>query len=127
MLPEEILQNHVDLCDKVYQLMLEENNILKRTNQHPDEAFIERKRSLLPMLDASLENLKSVRTNPAIDNELNQERIQSAQKKLMKIFYLTRENEQLLLKTTVNLKMSSAQSTPVLSSSKLNQVYRLNK
>jgi hypothetical protein len=99
--PEAVIQNHLSLCDEAFSILMEENRILRATGQPPAEAFLKKKRALLPKLDTSIESLKQLRENGPSAGENTRNRILEAQKKLMKIFLLDRENEQLLLKTTL--------------------------
>ncbi|HNX04682.1 MAG TPA: hypothetical protein PKI32_04235 [Opitutales bacterium] len=101
MNPEEIVRGHMALCDDVLAVIMEENRILRSTGAPPLEDFLSRKRTLLPRLDQSLERLRAVRESGTPVSEGLRRTIESAQNKLMKIFMLDRENEQLLLKATM--------------------------
>ena len=89
-------------------MLLEENSFLKREGRLPDEDILEKKRDFLPRLDDSLKALKGLgKETPKLD--LGDRRvIQVTQKKLMKIFLLDRENEKLLLKAAVPVKVSNS-------------------
>lgn len=112
MHPEEVIRAHSVLCDEANSLMLEENRVIRETGAAPDESFLKRKQALLPKLDESLERLKSLRESGAPISEPVRRQIEIAQKKLMKIFMLDRENEQLLLKAS--LPMARMGSAPVV-------------
>lgn len=99
--PEEVIRAHIALCDEVMALILEENRILRSTGAPPQEDFVERKRRLLPRLDSSVAQLRAVRESGAVLGDAARRSVESAQNKLMKIFMLDRENEQLLLKVTM--------------------------
>ena len=101
MSPEEVIRSHIALCDEVMALIMEENRILRTTGAAPQEDFLARKRTLLPRLDRSVEQLKAVREGNAPIGEAARRSIEVAQNKLMKIFMIDRENEQLLLKATM--------------------------
>ncbi len=93
--PREILNSHLNLCEQIYQLLLEENSILRQTGESAPLELLHQKEDLLPVLKHSVSALKSIeRGYPML-----KEAIEAAQKKSMKIFHLTRENEQLLLST----------------------------
>ena len=57
---DEVVQKHFDLCVEVHSVLIEENRILKSSASVPSEEFLQKKEKLLPMLDQSLEGLKSV-------------------------------------------------------------------
>lgn len=99
--PEEVVRGHMALCDDVLAILLEENRILRSSGAPPLEDFLSRKRALLPRLDQSLEKLRAIRESGMPVSEPLRRTIESAQNKLMKIFMLDRENEQLLLKVTM--------------------------
>jgi len=98
--PEILIKRHNDLCDEVHQVLHEENRILRSTGKPPDETFLEKKRNLLPLLDESVEALKKLRSAGEPKTSRGRELVESGQKKMMKLFLLDRENEQLLLKAT---------------------------
>jgi hypothetical protein len=99
--PEEVIRSHIMLCDDVLALIMEENRILRSTGAPPQEDFLDRKRTLLPRLDKSVEEIKAVRESGVPIGDTARHSIEVAQNKLMKIFMLDRENEQLLLKATM--------------------------
>ncbi len=98
---EDALKRHIELCDEAYALMLEENAHLKHHNASPEAPFLDRKKQLLAALEASVADLRAANEAPVRGNPRVRALAQAAQKKLMKIFLLDRENEQLLLKTSV--------------------------
>lgn len=101
MSPESVIASHIELCDEVLALVLEENRILRSTGAPPQDEFLERKRALLPRLDESLDRLREVRESGAVIGDAERTLIETAQNRLMKIFMLDKENEQLLLKVSV--------------------------
>ncbi len=108
MSPEEVIRRHIALCDDAHALILEENRLLRSTGRPPEEDFLERKRTLLPRLDESLERLRVIRESGQPLGETARRQIESAQKKLLKIFMIDRENEQLLLKATLPIARMGA-------------------
>ncbi len=98
---KDTLQVHLENCEIAYSLLLEENSLLKREGNPPPDEFLEKKRNLLPRLEESLTALKDLRETGPIRGAQNRKLIDMTQKKLMKIFLLDRENEQLLLKMAV--------------------------
>ena len=101
---EATLARHIELCDETYALLLEENSQLQRSGESTAEALLQRKRELLPHLQESLEGLKAMRSKfqGGLRSSAMDEKISRAARKLMKIFLIDRENEQLLLKTAIS-------------------------
>lgn len=105
---EVIIRLHIELCEEAHSLMLEENRVIRETGAAPDEVFLKRKQALLPRLEESLDRLKSIRREGAVISESARIQIEAAQKKLMKIFMLDRENEQLLLRSAMPIARAGA-------------------
>lgn len=126
--PEEVIRRHIALCDDAHALILEENRILRSTGVPPPEDFLDRKRTLLPRLEDSLERLRIVREEGVPLGDSARRQIESAQKKLMKIFMLDRENEQLLLKATLPIaRMGAAPTIRKVPPSLARKAYENNK
>lgn len=98
------LEQHLELSEQVHRLLLEENTLLKERQSVPDSSFLERKKALLDELAASLESVKTLRQSNIAFSETERELIQSAQNRTMQGLYLDRENEQLLLKHSVETR-----------------------
>jgi hypothetical protein len=47
MVTENALKEHMEACEHAYQVMLEENGLLKMTGMPPPEEFLDRKRAAL--------------------------------------------------------------------------------
>jgi len=106
---DEILSEHLQLCEETYQTLSEENNLLKEEGRL-DDAFIERKQELLRKLDISLASLKNLNTNPQVKTQQTDQLIDKAQKRLMQIFLLDRQNERLLKASANTSGKTSAHS-----------------
>jgi len=96
MSADETLTAHLELCEDTYQILSEENNLLRRKRIGLGEDFISRKKELLIRLDNSLEALKGLNANPQPKSEHTNSLIKKGQQQLMKILLLDRENERLL-------------------------------
>ena len=59
--PKEVLSNHLELCNGVYKVLLEENTWLKTKKSSPSNEILDRKKEMLPMLENSLQNLIDAR------------------------------------------------------------------
>jgi len=98
MEPEEVLRRHLELCGEVHKLLIEENSWLKKNQALPSENILTRKQEVLPMLDQSLAALKKLQPEQFSPFGDCKELVNASHAKLMQIFYLDRENEDLLQK-----------------------------
>lgn len=100
MEPREIIKAHLELCARVYDLLLEENTWLKTQNSVPSSELLDRKHSMLPKLEESLANLRKLKPEYFSPFDDSKKLVNQSHSKLLQIFYLDRENEDLLLKLT---------------------------
>ena len=100
MEPREIIKNHLLLCDDVYKMLLEENTWLKTKKQVPSAEILERKQIVLPQLENSLDNLKKLKPEFFSPFDDTKKLVKDSHSKLLQIFYIDRENEEILLKLT---------------------------
>jgi len=98
MEPRDIIKAHFSLCEKVYDLLLEENSWLKLEKKAPELSFLDRKREIVNELDASLANLKKLKPEFFSPFDDTKKLVSDSHAKLLQIFYLDRENEELLIK-----------------------------
>jgi hypothetical protein len=96
--PKEVLLNHLDLCQAVYKVLLEENTWLKTKKTAPSTTILDRKKLMLPQLEDSLQNLKRLKPEFFSPFDNTKKLVNDSHSKLLQIFYLDRENEELLLK-----------------------------
>jgi hypothetical protein len=96
--PKEVLINHLDLCQGVYKVLLEENTWLKTKKTAPSTTILDRKKLMLPQLEDSLQNLKRLKPEFFSPFDNTKKLVNDSHSKLLQIFYLDRENEELLLK-----------------------------
>jgi len=95
----EVVDKHLTLCEDILGILNEENRMLRREPPKVEDSLLEEKRALLPQLDESLAALKALHeANPDLHSTVK-EKLKSAEKKIMRILLLDRENEQLLLKS----------------------------
>lgn len=94
---DDILTEHLQLCEDTYALLSEENHALKHKGGL-DADFLERKSEHMRLLDQSLAALKGLQSSPQAKSADTNKIIDKAQKRLMQIFLLDRENERLLNK-----------------------------
>lgn len=74
----------------------------------PDEAFLEKKREYLPVLDKGLELLQQINDDPNSFPRGIEPLVKEARSQIMKLMMLDRENERLLLRTSLPPKMKQA-------------------
>ena len=80
--------------------MLEENTWLKNEKKAPDSDLLDRKQIILPQLEASLQNLRKLKPEFFSPFDNSKKLVNDSHAKLLQIFYVDRENEDLLLKLT---------------------------
>lgn len=100
MEPRSVIKDHLLLCEQVHELLLEENTWLKTKKVAPDMDLITRKQQILPQLDESLASLKKLKPEYFSPFDDSKKLVGDSHSKLLQIFYLDRENEELLLKLT---------------------------
>ncbi len=100
MEPREIIKAHLKLCCHVHDLLLEENTWLKTQNKVPSTELLDRKQNILPQLEESLSNLRKLKPEYFSPFDDSKKLVNQSHSKLLQIFYLDRENEDLLLKFT---------------------------
>jgi len=112
MTQSETLLSHQQLCDDLHDCTLEENRFLRLHQRSPDAVLVDRKRSLLGRLDASLAELRTVPAASAREPQA-QEKLERTRTRILQILQLDRENEQLLLRCSLaGPRSASAPSTP---------------
>jgi len=101
MTTQEVLQNHLQICDELYQLAHEENRHLKQHRRSADAALLDRKRSLLEQLDGSLKNIRSQATGNETPRD-SRAILETVRSRILQILQLDKENEQLLLRASLS-------------------------
>ena len=105
---ERILKEHIRLCSDMHELFIEEGRIMRSTGLPPDEAFLKHKETFLPILEKGLQLLKRINDDPNSFPRGLESLVEEARSKVMKLMMLDRENERLLLKTSLPPKMKAA-------------------
>ena len=105
--PTEVLNKHLDLCNDVHQLLLEENTWLKVQKKVPEMKFLEQKKVIVQRLEDSLSNLKRLKPEFFSPFDNSKQLVGDSHSKLLQIFYLDRENEDLLVKLNQPLDRQS--------------------
>jgi len=100
MEPREVVVSHLELCGRVHDLLLEENTWLKTEKSAPSAEFLARKQEVLPQLEESLANLRKLKPEYFSPFDDSKKLVGQSHSKLLQIFYLDRENEELLVKLT---------------------------
>lgn len=88
------IEQHLETCDAVFRIILEENRILKIEKSLPGTRLKEQKKALMEQLDDGLAELRvwEPRDHPALEEPLL-ERLRS---RILQVLHIERENEQLL-------------------------------
>lgn len=94
----QTLEAHLSLCERLYQLCLEEQRWLQTEQCPPAAELQERKRALNQAFDESLARLRAL---PTGSPERGGERLARARAKSLQILHLDRQNEQLLLRCSL--------------------------
>jgi len=103
-----ILQEHIRLCSDLHELFLEEGQLMRSTGTAPDGEFLERKGQFVDVLDKGLQLLREINASGAPLPRSLQPLVEECRDKLMKLMMIDRENERLLLKTSLPPKMKQA-------------------
>ncbi|MET0262656.1 MAG: hypothetical protein ABW223_07145 [Rariglobus sp.] len=111
------LRDHLQICDELHQLALEENRFLKQHQRIPDAALLQRHQALVDRLDASLAALRSGNAaHVPADPDARAARaaiLEQARARLLQILHLQRENEQLVLRHSLGpARVTAAAVTP---------------
>ena len=113
-LPES-LSTHIALCQEIYDLMIEENRLLRSSGRPPADALLSRKGALLGTLSFSLERIRAALADaPPATREIRT-CARKAQQTILKALLLDRENEQLLLKCTMQRRVAAPPPRPAAS------------
>lgn len=119
MSPSDTLQLHQQLCDEVYQCVLDENRSLRLDPKAPYPELLAKKKGLLARLD---QNLKLLRDLPAVSarDSAALAQLEKARSRILQILQLDKENEQLMLRSTAAGPATPATAT---SSALLKRIY----
>ncbi len=102
MSSSDALPHHLQLCEELHQLSLEENKFIQEHQRPPDSRLTERRKALMERLDASLSLLKESATAAVpSDRDLREQRrdvIERSRTRILQILHLQKENEQLILR-----------------------------
>jgi hypothetical protein len=121
----QAIQEHHRLCDEIHQCVLDENRFLRQQQRPPDAALLERKRQLLQQLDATLAALRAVPAASIRDTDTRVQ-LEKTRARILQILQLDKENEQLLLRCSLNATRpaaTAATTTPTASVSMLQKIY----
>ena len=105
---EAVLKEHLRLCADLHELFLEEGKIMRSTGVAPDEAFLKKKETFLPVLGKGLELLQKINETPEDFPRGLSSLVKECRSQIMKLMMLDRENERLLLKCSLPPKMKLA-------------------
>ena len=118
----EALQQHQDLCNELHELTLEENSFLQQHQRAPGADILERKRKLLARLDETLAALKAAPRDGTNSSSFRQA-VEKTRSRILQILQLDKENEQLLLRCSLNGGRTTTAAAPAASVSMLQKIY----
>lgn len=121
MSTQETLQKHQQVCDELYQLALEENRHLKQHRRAPDATLLDRKRVLLEKLDQTLTSLRASNAGGEAGRE-SRALVEKVRSRILQILQLDKENEQLLLRTSLTRGVEPVAS-PAPNTALLQKIY----
>jgi hypothetical protein len=109
----DLICSHSLLCEEVYNLLIEENRVLRGSGSMEPWEVLEKKRLLLRALEDSLSTMRQASSvakapkTPALKAVATK-----AQRVLLKAMLLDKENEQLLLKHALSSSSGDLQIIP---------------
>jgi hypothetical protein len=109
----DLIWSHATLCEEIYNLLLDENRVLRGAGELEKSGILDKKRMLLNALDNSLQEMRQaagaakVAKTPALRSVAAK-----AQRVLLKAMLLDKENEQLLLKHALSSSSGDVQIIP---------------
>ena len=118
----DAIREHQQLCDEIHQCVLDENRFLRQHQRPPDASFLSRKRLLLERLDASLASLRSVPAASVRDASAR-EQLEKSRARILQILQLDKENEQLLLRVSLQAGRPQSPAAPAASVAMLQKIY----
>ncbi len=119
---EEALEEHMEACEHAYQVMLEENRLLKADGATLTDDFLDKKRDALTRLDNALTTIRDLSGTPGKMSAGNRAAIQKTQQIVLKALLLDRENEQWLLKASTPKRHDIPRARPTLD--QIQKLYR---
>ncbi len=109
----DLIWAHSTLCEEVYSLLLDENQILRGAGRLEESGILDKKRMLLKALDDSLQQMRAAARATAVAKTPTLRSVAAkAQRVLLKAMLLDKENEQLLLKHALSSSSGEVQIIP---------------
>jgi hypothetical protein len=109
----DLIWSHSTLCEEVYNLLLDENRILRGSGELEGSGLLDKKRMLLNALDNSLQQMRqAARAATVVKTPALRSVATKAQRVLLKAMLLDKENEQLLLKHALSSSSGEVQIIP---------------
>ena len=109
----DLIYSHSTLCEEVYNMLLDENRILRGAGMLEESGVLDKKRMLLKALDDSLQEMRqAAKVSPAAKTTALRSVAAKAQRVLLKAMLLDKENEQLLLKHALSSSAGNVQIIP---------------
>ncbi|MBP7143184.1 MAG: hypothetical protein KBA71_14845 [Opitutaceae bacterium] len=103
----DALQNHLQLCEELHQLALEENRFLKERQLAPDSRLVDRRKALLDRLGDSLARIKTPESSVIPEDpdarRRRHEVVEKSRTRILQILHVQKENEQLILRYSLGI------------------------
>lgn len=101
--PIAILDTYNHLCEEIYAFLVEENTLLKGDHPKLSNEFLERKKQFVERSQDALYLMRQIsESEDVVKSEQMQSLVDQSKKKIMKIFLINQENEQLLMKQNLS-------------------------
>lgn len=112
----DLIGSHSTLCEEIYNLLLDENRILRGSGELEGSGLLDKKRMLLNALDNSLQEMRQAARAAKVAKVAKTSALRTvstkAQRVLLKAMLLDKENEQLLLKHALSSSSGEVQIIP---------------
>lgn len=118
----ETIQEHHRLCDEIHQCVQDENRFLRTQQRAPDAALIDRKRALLTRLDTSLDALRALPA-ASVRDPATRDALEKSRARILQILQLDKENEQLLLRSSLSATRPTGSPAQTPSVAMLQKIY----
>ncbi|HRP03484.1 MAG TPA: hypothetical protein PLV87_01090 [Opitutaceae bacterium] len=122
----DALQAHLQLCEELHQLALEENRFLKERQHAPDSPLVERRKVLLERIGESLDQIKAPESSVVPEDPTarrhRHEVVEKARTRILQILHVQKENEQLILRHSLGIQRPQV-SASIPPASTLQKIY----
>ncbi len=120
----EFIRVHGELCEEVYDFLLEENRMYRKLGKPLSGALIQKKQSLLSALTQSLDRLRGIgKAGGVAKSSILKKVVAKTQRILLRTMLLDKENEQLFLKHALSSSSGPFQIIPKPTAKQIKRKY----